>query len=67
MMSLSWVPPDFWTERGHTGMRGVGSRQWGRGAGRGAGREVVPELTILCVARSRRRVGIRGSRRGYSS
>lgn len=33
----------------------------------GAGRGRVPELTILMVARSWRRVGIRGSRRGYSS
>ena len=48
-------------------MRKVESRQRGRGVGKGAGREVVPELTILCVAKSRRREGIRGSWRGYSS
>lgn len=48
-------------------MKEAGSRQGGRGVDRGAGREVVPELTILCVAKSRRSVGSKGSRRGYSS
>lgn len=37
-MSLSCVPPDFWTERGHTEVREVDSRQQGRGVGTGEGR-----------------------------